>query len=125
MNYFQKLFRSNFQEGESVRVSSSENTKVDINNTQITITFKNGSINTILWDEVIKVSVITTDQGPIFDDVFLCLFTRNNLFEIPSEAIGYEVLLNDLSTYFKEFDFEEYIKAMSSSDNNEFICWVK
>jgi hypothetical protein len=78
----------------------------------------------IRWEEIMKISVITTDQGPFIDDVFLAFFDGARHCLVPSEADGYNEVFDRVSK-FKGFDFEQYIQAMASAENHEFICWER
>ena len=71
-----------------------------------------------------KVSVLTTDEGPFVDDVALALFFTDIIIAIPSEHPDYQNTYDQLSKTLK-FNYEEYIKAMSCSDNAEFVLWEK
>ncbi|HEY5583247.1 MAG TPA: hypothetical protein VIK78_02005 [Ruminiclostridium sp.] len=85
---------------------------------------KNGTIEYSKWDEIVKISLITTDQGPFVDDVFLALFKEEKRCLIPSEGEGYNEVYEKVSK-FEGFDFAKVIEAMSSTLNKEFICWEK
>jgi hypothetical protein len=98
--------------------------RVECDDTGIKVVHPNGTVESSRWDEIIKVSVITTDQGPFVDDVFLALFKEDKGCIIPSTVHGYNDAYEIVSK-FEGFDFSKYIESMSSTSNNEFICWHK
>lgn len=76
-------------------------------------------------DDIKKISVITTDQGPFIEDMFVYIeIPDNNFFVVESEMPEF----NFLFTVFESiggFDYDKFIKATSSTDNAEFICYEK
>lgn len=84
-----------------------------------------GEKQSIFWNDITKISILTTDKGPFEDDVFLCLYgSEDKEIMIPSESHWYSPIYDHVSK-FNGFDFDRVIQAMSSTDNNEFICWEK
>ena len=77
----------------------------------------------IAWDDVDQVSFLTTNQGPFEEDVWLLLKHNNGGgCSVPMGAEGYDALY-DIISKFEDFDFNAVIQAMSSTQNNEFVCW--
>lgn len=136
LRYFRNLFSGNKNiekannqfEGnganQTVDNGKTHKSKVLCNDEGVSVEHTNGTIESALWDEIIKISVITTNQGPIADDVFLVLFKEEEGVLIPSEAEGYNEVFERVSK-FDEFDFQKYIDSMSSTINKEFICWER
>ncbi|MBS1955492.1 MAG: hypothetical protein JST89_15015 [Cyanobacteria bacterium SZAS-4] len=77
---------------------------------------------THLWSDVLHVGVITTDEGPFFDDVFFVIKTRTGDLCMTSQ----DAQKLDLLQYFKilpGFQWDRVVEAMGSADNAIFPCW--
>ena len=86
---------------------------------------RGGDVRCVLWDELLEVGVLTTDAGPVADDVFWMLVDGPEKgCLIPSETVGMGELLKRLQT-LPDFDNEAVVSAMGSSENAKFVCWVK
>lgn len=75
-------------------------------------------------DGLEKISLFTTDQGPIIDDVALALFFGETILVLQSEHGNYQEIYDFIGGLF-EFNYENVIKAMCSTENAEFILWKK
>lgn len=78
----------------------------------------------IFWSDLNEVSIITTDEGPLNPDVWLVLKGDVGGCRIPQGCTGYDSVYDIVSAY-DGFDFDEVIKAMTSTDNNEFLLWQR
>lgn len=78
----------------------------------------------IALDQISEIAVVTTDEGPFVDDVFVVLKGAQNEITIPQEAENFEALF-DVFKKFEGFNYEEFIEAMSSTENAECVCWQK
>lgn len=76
----------------------------------------------VKWSEIKKVSIVTNDKGPFTADVFMVLLTDIEGCVIP-QGNNYYTEVYDKVTAFENVNFENVIKAMSSSENNEFVIW--
>ena len=77
----------------------------------------------ISTDELLEISVLTTDRGPFEDDHALVLYFRDLVIVIPSEHEDYKTFFFDSLTKDFNVDYTEYIKAMGCTDNAEFLLW--
>ena len=75
-------------------------------------------------DQIIEIAVVTTDEGPFVDDVFLVLSGDDKEIKIPQEAENFEALF-DVFKKFEGFNYEAFIEAMSSTENAKFVCWKR
>jgi len=89
---------------------------------RVTRIMPSGKTETVRWDELQEVFILTTDEGPMADDVFWMLCDKDGGCAIPSEAEGTKELLVRLQQ-LPDFDNEAVIKAMGSTCNAKFICW--
>jgi hypothetical protein len=69
--------------------------------------------------------ILTTDQGPIVDDIALAITIEDIVFVIPSENKLYEKFLFDGISKKIIIDFQKVIEASSCSENAEFIIYNK
>jgi hypothetical protein len=85
-----------------------------------------GAEETIRWDDLHEVSIVTTDAGPFNDDVFWLLVASDGKSgcAVPGSSDGSDQLLKRLQQ-LPGFDNEALIKAMSSTSNAKFICWKR
>ena len=80
---------------------------------------------TMTFDQLARLAVITTDQGPWLDDAFLALdFIDGQAWLLPSEHPHYARVYEALSAHLP-LDYEQYIAAMASTDHAEFIIWMR
>jgi hypothetical protein len=78
--------------------------------------------NHVSWANLSEVYVVTTDKGPADDDVFLFLAGRPGTggCMIPQESAS---PLLDRLMQLPDFDFEAFIRSMSSAENDRFLVW--
>jgi hypothetical protein len=79
-------------------------------------------IEEVEWDKLKKISIVTNDKGPFTADVFLVLLTDTGGCVVPQGNDSYSELYEKV-TAFENVNFENVIKAMSSSANSEFVVW--
>jgi len=84
----------------------------------------NGIAEELLWDDLQRVLIRTTDQGPFSDDVFFILETTQFTVWIPQPARGCDELLQALQR-LPGFDNAAVIAAMGCTDNHVFHCWQR
>ena len=82
------------------------------------------NIEEIKWNEIEEISIVTTDEGPFLPDVWLMLIGNGKGCSMPQGAPKYDEVYDIVSKY-DGFDFEEVIKAATSTDNAKFELWKK
>jgi hypothetical protein len=87
----------------------------------------NGSIREqIRWADVEEIRIITTDGGPLSEDVFFALVDGEKKgCLIPHDAAVRDKLLEQLQSRFTGLDDEAIIRAMGSTSNGNFLIWRK
>lgn len=90
----------------------------------VTRTMGDGRTETVLWDDLMEVRIITTDEGPLMDDVFWLLVGDNGGCAVPSGAEGAKELLARLQQ-LPGFRNDVAIKALTCTSNAEFLCWKR
>ena len=83
-----------------------------------------GTVERVGWDDLQKVEVVTTGDGPFAPDVFWVLHGRNGGCAIPQGATGDRHVLERLQA-LPGFDNEAVIAAMSSTSARRFLCWER
>lgn len=83
-----------------------------------------GSTEQVAWDDLHRVEVLTTDDGPFAPDVFWALLGTSGGCLIPQGATGERELSGRLGQ-LPGFDHEAVIQAMGSTANARFLCWQR
>ena len=83
-----------------------------------------GETETVRWDDLQEVGIVTTDEGPVKEDVFWILLGANGRCAVPGAAEGMKELLDRLQK-LPGFDNESVIRAMGSTENAKFVCWKR
>ncbi len=97
--------------------------KVAVTQEDLTVLYRNGESEAHPFSTFKKVTVITTDQGPLVDDVFW-LILCDTILMIAQGTPGEDKLLQRLQE-LPGFSNEQVIKAISCSDNAAFPVWEK
>ena len=128
MGYFSRLFSSRKAAGPTAAESTApapakeSREKVSFDDERVTRTLADGRQESVRWDELIEVGIMTTDQGPFLDDVFWVLQGVQGGCIAPSEAEGTGELIIRLQQ-LPGFDNAAVVKAMGSTQNASFVCW--
>lgn len=83
-----------------------------------------GTIERVSWDDLRKVRIVTTDQGPYLEDVFFILEGSKDGVVITQEWATKLSLVDKLQE-LPAFDNQAFIAAMGCTDNNSFLVWSK
>lgn len=78
----------------------------------------------IEWKDINEIKLLNTDAGPVAPDVWIALLGENSGCIIPQGCKGSDEVYNIVSKY-ENFNFENVIKSMSCTDNEEFHLWTK
>ena len=98
--------------------------KVTVSDNEVTCTRSDGRVESVAWDDLKEVVIVTTDKGPFATDVFWLLVGESGGCVVPQGAAGEGALLERLQA-LPGFDNEAVIRAMGSVENNRFVCWKK
>lgn len=115
MSIFKKLFKKKQPE---------DYFEITITNDNVQVDHPEREREQITWADIAEISVITTDEGPFVPDVWLILMGKDCSCSIPQGAPKFDEIYDIVSKY-DGFDFEEFIKAMGSSDNAKFNVWKR
>lgn len=83
------------------------------------------ALSFLLIDNIIKVSVITSNKGPVEDDMGLAIKFHDEVYVLMSEHPLYNNFLFEELGKVIELDFQAITDAASSCDNAEFIVYEK
>jgi hypothetical protein len=82
-------------------------------------------VETVRWDNLVKIEVLTTGDGPALCDVYIVLRDADGKgVVIPQECEESKVIV-DRILKFPDFDYEKFITAMGSAENRRFVVWEK
>lgn len=100
--------------------------RVVFNDDEVIRYFGDEVIERINWDEITEISVLTTDEGPWQEDVFiiLCNPETDQGIVVSNGAEGASDLVEKICK-FPNFDEKTFITAMGCTSNSRFLCWVK
>lgn len=72
-----------------------------------------------------EVSIVTTNGGPFFDDIFVKLTDlKQQTIQLPRKEAEVLFLIDRLYK-LPGFRFESFFEAMTSTENASFICWKR
>jgi hypothetical protein len=89
-------------------------------------TYKSASevLRELNWDNLLRVEVLTTNQGPIMTDIFWKLVDTRATYMVPMGSPGEDRLLRRLQS-LPGFNNESLANAMTSVSNAQFLCWER
>ena len=99
---------------------------VHVSDTEVRCDRPDGGVERVAWDDLQAVIVHTTAAGPAMPDVFWILAGTSTSSDcvIPHGATGDSALLERLQK-LPGFDNEAFIRSMSSTDDQKFLCWQR
>ena len=97
---------------------------VRLSDSEVVCERPDGTVERVGWDDLQKVEVVTTGDGPFAPDVFWVLHGRNGGCAIPQGATGDRQLLERLQV-LPGFHNNAVIAAMSSTSDRRFLCWER
>ncbi|HLU46570.1 MAG TPA: hypothetical protein VK116_00750 [Planctomycetota bacterium] len=97
---------------------------VRVTDAEIICEHPDGRSDRVRRDELVKVEIVTTDEGPFAPDLFWALHHAGGVCAIPQSARGGEELLEHLQS-LSGFDHGTFIEAMGSTDRARFLCWER
>jgi hypothetical protein len=123
LTFLRKLLRY-FKENRERSLFPEKEFVISIADDKISCERPNGEIEEVTWNELKKIEIYTTNQGPFAEDVFWVLHGDGRGCIIPKGATNNEEMLTRLQK-LPEFDNAMVIEAMSCTENKEFLIWQK
>ena len=83
-----------------------------------------GKLESIRWDELHEIGIVTTDEGPWAEDVFWLFLNVDHSrgCAVPNGADGFPALLSRIQT-LPDFNNEAVAQAMGSTVNDRLVVW--
>jgi hypothetical protein len=82
-------------------------------------------VEQVAWDDLVGVDIVTTDQGPVVEDVYFVLHGGDGKgCCVPQDVAVTNHLLERLEQ-LPGFDNGKVIEAMGCAENARFVCWKK
>ena len=116
------FFNKSKQQNKSLEPESKWIVKID--GATIKTTDNKGQEQLLKMTDIQQIIVETNDSGPWETDVWWRILSDNGLVSIPQGATGESEMLQTFQN-FSDFDNETFIKAMTSTNNAEFVVWKK
>lgn len=113
-NALRRVFRRTHRRRETVVFDDNE----------IMRTMIDGRTETVRWDALEEVFILTSDRGPFVGDVFWILIGKSGGCAIPADAEGVTELIERLQE-LPGFDNEAVVYAMGSVSEAKFACWKR
>lgn len=78
------------------------------------------------WDDISQITIVTTDMGPFFEDVFFVFEGQGGLvLTVPHEEATNLKLIEALGKHLSPIDCEQIINAMTCTENNSFVIFKR
>lgn len=78
------------------------------------------------WDKIQKIEILTTDSGPLVEDLFYLFHGPNESgVAIPNELAAKYSLLSLLQNRFPDLKNDMVINANCSIENARFVIWER
>lgn len=104
------------------RVQPEEYYTTTITESFIRVEHPNQQTQEISWNNINEIRLINTEEGPWLPDIWLALIGDNELCLIPHGSKGFDEVYEIVSKY-KNFNFENFGKSMTSTSNEQFLLW--
>jgi hypothetical protein len=97
---------------------------VDLTDTEVICRSPNGCTERLTWDDIQRVEILATADGPFVPDVFWVIHGSKGGLVIPQGATGEQELMTRLGK-LSGFRYEAVIEAMPSTEERLFLCWER
>lgn len=75
----------------------------------------------IRWENVERIWLVTTSEGPRLPDQWLLLEGEHGGCSVPTEAVGFEAIWDELQQRFPGFDYGPLIRG--GTNDARYLCW--
>lgn len=101
--------------------------RVGATDAAIVATAPDGTTRSICWEDLARVTIRTTDEGPWVEDVFWLLEDAAGQVRVvyPGGAHGGQELLAAMQERLPGFDDRQVLEAMGSTGNAAFRVWER
>ncbi len=97
---------------------------VAVSETDVICSRPDGTTESVKWNDLQRVEILTTEDGPFTPDVFWVLYGTTDGCVIPWGATGEKELMHRLQA-LPEFRNDVIVNAASLTTNNQLLCWQR
>lgn len=97
---------------------------VEVSETGATCARADGRTESVKWDDLQRVEILTTDDGPFAPDIFWVLYGSSNGCVIPWGATGEQTLMKRLQA-LPNFRNDVLVNAIGLTNGNQLLCWER
>jgi hypothetical protein len=94
--------------------------RLAITNDDVACEHRNRSREAIRWENVERIWLVTTSDGPRLPDHWLLLEGEVGGCSVPTEAVGFDAIWDELKR-FAGFDYGPLIRG--GTDDARYLCW--
>ncbi len=109
---------------EQRKPSAQRHDKVVFDATAVTRHMADGRTETVDWDDLQEVSIMTNDEGPFVEDMYWLLRGAKGGCAVPNSAEGMSELLTRLQA-LPGFDNEAVVRSIASTSYASFDVWKR
>lgn len=124
MGFLSRLFKKKELNAQGEPKQPEDYYEVTITNNSVRIQHPAQKTEEVLWVDIETITLVNTDQGPWFPDIWLALEGRGTVCYIPHGSKGFDEVFEIISKY-EGFDFENFGISMTCTDNKRFPLWRK
>ena len=96
---------------------------IEVDATGVRVRRRNGKVEAIVWNEVTEVGILTTDGGPLSEDVFMIFCDSSGpKCAVPQFAWDEHALFERVGR-LPGFRADRALAAMGSTTHARFVCW--
>ena len=118
MGFFKKLFTPKKPYNPEVKFI------VTVTDSLVQVEYPESEPSLIYWEDIQEIKLVNTNSGPWLPDIWLFLIGASGKCVIPHGAKGFDDAFDRISKY-EEFNFENFGKSMTCTDNVEFHLWSR
>lgn len=108
---------------EKYKTASKLIERVKINSNDLRVFWQDGKEEVFHFEDLTKITIITTDDGPFEPDVFWLLIFKIPVLVPNDELVPGSLAIKDILLDLPGFEYEKFIQAMTSTDNNVYELW--
>lgn len=102
-----------------------DHTEIILSDESIAMRNTSDGLKTISWDEISRITIVTTDHGPFIEDVFFVIEGSGSAMIVTHEDATRLNLMDALGSHLTGINYEQAIEAMTCTDNNSFVIFER
>ena len=109
---------------ESPKLKPESDYTVAVSEADVICSRPDGTTESVEWNDLQRVEILTTDDGPFAPDMFWVLYGSTGGCVIPWGATGENELMDRLQA-LPDFRNDVIVNAASLTTNNQLLCWER